>query len=141
MRLAKFVVAILFSLLVLPAQAGFTFKFTPAPPSDPDRPWNIVCFERQGLTAVLDTIVNEQQFHMNDPWQTITKQRFNKLGCAYVQIPLGSHARRAGSHRTRNDFVFPISMVRYSTTGQVMFTADAIFPSRDSRDRDRHHRR
>lgn len=129
MRLIKVFAVLLFSLLVLPAYAGFTITFTPPPLPDPDRQWNIVCFEKQSLTAVLDNIVNAQQFVMNDPWQTISQRKFNKLGCDYVQIPQGSQARRVGIHETMQGFIFPVFQLRYSNSGQRMYTADAIFLS------------
>lgn len=127
MRSNKYFVALLLLLLGIPAYAGFEFKFTPATPPDPDRQWNIVCFDDKGLITVLDTMVNVQQFTRNDPWQTISKQDFNKLGCSYAQIPPGSKARRIGIIGTTNGLIFPLIQVKYGNTGQLMYSADSVF--------------
>ncbi len=140
MRLIK-LIPVLFSLLVLQACTGVVVRHTQVPPPDRSLKWNIVCFERHSLTTVLDTIHNAQQFHMNDPWQTIGQRDFNRLGCSYEQIPRGSRAYQVGLHSTSHGFSFPILKVRFSTNGQVMYTANEIYLHREHNNRDRNHRR
>jgi len=131
MRLTNILVTVLlFSLLALPAQAGFEFKFKPAPPHDPTRPYNLVCFEKDGLMRVLNLVVNQQQFLRNDLGQSVSRdvrRVMSRGGCSFVQIPPGSKARRAGLYESRKGFIFPLFEVTYGTTDQSMYSADGIF--------------
>jgi hypothetical protein len=85
-----------------------------------NRPYQLVCFEAEGISRSLDKVVNAQQFLRND--------RILKSGsCDFAQIPRGSTARYVGIHQSRNGFLFPLFRVTYATTGQRMFAADGIF--------------
>jgi len=85
-----------------------------------DSPYNLVCFEQDGLTQGLDQVVSLQQFLGND-------HSLQSGSCDFAQIPSGSSARYLGIHQSRNGFLYPLYCVRYATTGQRMFAADGIF--------------
>jgi hypothetical protein len=131
MRFTKLVTVVTFlllSLLTAPAQAGwFGLSVTPAPPSDPNRPYNLICFSKKGLTTILSRVVNSQQFLRNDLGQTVSRKKMVNQGCDFVKIPANSTARRAGFYQSKEGFIFPIFGVTYSTTGQNMYAADGIF--------------
>jgi hypothetical protein len=92
----------------------------PAFAQEEKRPYNLVCFEKQGIIDSLNKVVNMQQFLRNG---SILRSR----SCDFAKIPKGSTALSAGFHKSDNGFIFPLFRVRYSTTGQRMYAADGIF--------------
>lgn len=100
--------------------------FLPAFAQEEMRPYNLVCFEKQGITDTLNKVVNMQQFLRND-------SILRSGSCDFAKIPKGSSARSAGFHKSENGFIFPLFRVRYSTTGQRMYAADGIFSTRQWR--------
>jgi hypothetical protein len=85
-----------------------------------DRPYQLVCFEQNGMTASLNKVVNAQQFLRND---TILRSG----SCDFAQLPAGSTARFIDIHLSPEGFLYPIYRVTYATTGQRMYAADGIF--------------
>ena len=85
-----------------------------------DRPYQLVCFEQDGMTASLNKVVNAQQFLRND-------SILRSGSCAFAQLPAGSTARFIGVHSSPQGFLYPIYRVTYATTGQRMYAADGIF--------------
>jgi hypothetical protein len=85
-----------------------------------DRPYQLVCFEQDGMTASLNKVVNAQQFLRND-------SILRSGSCAFAQIPAGSSARFIDVHSSPQGFLYPIYRVTYATTGQRMYAADGIF--------------
>lgn len=85
-----------------------------------DRPFQLVCFDKEGIKASLDKVVNAQQFLRND-------RVLQSGNCGFAQIPKGSTARYVGIHTSPNGFHYPLYRVTYATTGQRMFAADGVF--------------
>ena len=85
-----------------------------------DRPFQLVCFDEDGITASLDQVVNAQQFLRND-------RLLQSGSCGFAQIPTGSKARYVGIHTSPNGFHYPLYRVTYATTGQRMYAVDGIF--------------
>ena len=85
-----------------------------------DRPYQLVCFEQNGMTSSLDKVVNVQQFLRND-------SILRSGSCAFAQLPAGSTARFIEIHSSPQSFLYPIYRVTYATTGQRMYAADGIF--------------
>lgn len=85
-----------------------------------DRPYQLVCFEQDGMTASLNKVVNAQQFLRND-------SILRSGSCAFAQLPAGSTARFISIHSSPQGFLYPIYRVTYATTGQRMYAADGIF--------------
>lgn len=85
-----------------------------------DRPYQLVCFEQDGMTASLNKVVNAQQFLRND---TVLRSG----SCDFAQLPAGSSARFIDVHSSPQGFLYPIYRVTYATTGQRMYAADGIF--------------
>ena len=99
-----------------------------------DRPFQLLCFGRDGIIESLDRVVNAQQFLRND-------QLLQSGNCSFAQIPKGSTARYVDIHTSANGFHYPLYRVTYATTGQRMFAADGIFKVNSwkiLRDRDTH---
>jgi hypothetical protein len=97
------------------------------------RPDQLVCSEREGLIAVLDRIVNEQQLLRNSFGQTISSREMRKRGCSVEHIPAISSAYQDGFYKSQEGFIFPIFELRYRTTGQRMYAVDGIFRTEDWR--------
>jgi hypothetical protein len=85
-----------------------------------DRPYQLVCFEQDGMTASLNKVVNAQQFLRND-------SILQSGSCAFAQLPAGSTARFIDIHSSPQGFLYPIYRVTYATTGQRMYAADGVF--------------
>jgi hypothetical protein len=85
-----------------------------------DRPYQLVCFEQDGMTASLNKVVNAQQFLRND-------SILRSGSCAFAQLPAGSTARFIDIHSSPQGFLYPIYRVAYATTGQRMYAVDGIF--------------
>ena len=85
-----------------------------------DRPYQLVCFEQDGMTASLNKVVNAQQFLRND-------STLRSGSCDFAQLPAGSAARFIDIHSSPQGFLYPIYRVTYATTGQRMYAADGIF--------------
>lgn len=85
-----------------------------------DRPYQLVCFEQDGMIASLNKVVNAQQFLRND-------SMLRSGSCAFARLPAGSTARFIGIHSSPQGFLYPVYRVTYATTGQQMYAADGIF--------------
>ena len=85
-----------------------------------DRPYQLVCFEQDGMTSSLNKVVNAQQFLRND-------SVLRSGSCDFAQLPARSTARFIDIHASPQGFLYPIYRVTYATTGQRMYAADGIF--------------
>lgn len=85
-----------------------------------DRPYQLVCFEEDGIVESLNKVVNAQQFLQND-------RLLQSGSCSFAQVPSGSTARYVGLHASVQGFLYPIYRVSYATTGQRMYAADGVF--------------
>jgi hypothetical protein len=106
--------------------------FAVSPVAAGQRPDQLVCSEREGLIAVLDKIVNEQQLLRNSFGQTIDLREMRKHGCSVEHVPAIFSAYHDGFHRTQEGFIFPVFELHYRT-GEQKYAVDGIFRTEDWR--------
>lgn len=93
-----------------------------------ERHWQLVCFSEEGHSKVLSMVKNRYQYLAS--WNDREFRRaMQGTGCDHAHIPAGSKGVFKRFYASEK-LIFPEFLVTFKTTGQKMYSADEVFPTK-----------